>query len=67
VVKTIFTSPGHNLDHPKEKVIDLGCFSNSVPGPELNDDVLIVGQPVFMRERLTPKKVAAIDSRIIAG
>ncbi|WP_339670050.1 polysialyltransferase family glycosyltransferase [Dasania marina] len=64
VVQTIYTFPGHVLDHPKAKAIEFDHFDKIQLGSDLKNDILIVGQPVYMRERLSPDQVARIDNRI---
>ena len=66
VVKSIYTFPGHNLGHKKSKRIDTYMLdSEYLESDSKSDDILVVGQPVYMKERLTPEIVKKIDYRII--
>ncbi|WP_101758458.1 polysialyltransferase family glycosyltransferase [Oceanicoccus sp. KOV_DT_Chl] len=64
VVKRIYTFPGHVLDHPKAEFIDISSFRRDSGAGAESNDALIVGQPVYMRQRLTPDQVEKINLRI---
>lgn len=66
VIKGIYTFPGHNLDDKKSKMIDSYMLNSKCLETESeSNDILIVGQPVYKRERMTPKHVEKIDAAII--
>ncbi|MFK8066920.1 MAG: polysialyltransferase family glycosyltransferase [Gammaproteobacteria bacterium] len=65
IVNTIYTFPGHSINSPKAKEVELRHFREQNKTGTIENNALILGQPVYKKDRLTPEKVQKINDRIL--